>query len=740
MDTNKINSLLDLENWISKNKNYLDLIKKQNSKDKQSFANKVKILKDKLYPLKKNDNLIKLIKEYKTNNQQDQEIKIQIKSEFDKVNKSDLEKFDLLFSQLSFALIDDPKKISRASRSRKASSVFRTQEQMNQAVADIDGNTAANGGDLGIPGAYTGLKIVVLKQYTDGQFTNSYFKNDLSSKGFDVEVVSNVNDQSLNDLLNQANQFWLISGNAEKLTNNQLDRIVEEWENGMGVYVFGDNNPYYVDANRLLTKMNLPTMSGNWYGCNYLEAYSETTKKGFISSLPMTGILNKLYEGETIAEFDEKDVLKAKCKPIMYNSRGGISVIMRDAMDSCGQVICDGAFTKLYCKYDAAGSKWLVVNSACFLAVDFSSKLLDDDFDIISFIENSKLNMDNAFKGNCGLTSEENSKLSLLSFGGENQDEFTRESVFKDILSFGDRASKLLSTDGINLQLSKMLLPDNFIDDNNYSAAIPLVSLKHQENQDVIAKILSYVFMNGTNFTKEAFLLYLAANDSMIKSSPEKSEIYQYNINQILDNITFSSDLAENGDLIPLIEAMKMFSKKSQVERIRKSFKSVCLMARLLHDRNLAEPVFLTSWIRQSLIKEIVSFVLECNKGKKGNNFTRKWYTDLVKQLCYNFGNGEVNERSGHTTTIENVLKSLNMEESLNEILRVCSCLNKPKDSIFSDLQITALVNILMNTDQVTMIRHYAIENFMTYLIDNNNNFNSLWQGRYLGIGEIFLK
>jgi hypothetical protein len=44
------------------------------------------------------------------------------------------------------------------------------------------------------------------------------------------------------------------------------------------------------------------------------------------------------YEGETIAEFALADVKKAGCTAVMYNSRGGISVILREAIAGSGQV------------------------------------------------------------------------------------------------------------------------------------------------------------------------------------------------------------------------------------------------------------------------------------------------------------------------------------------------------------------------------------------------------------------
>jgi hypothetical protein len=52
--------------------------------------------------------------------------------------------------------------------------------------------------------------------------------------------------------LTTANQLWLISTSSAHLSDAHIDFIAEEWRNGLALYVFGDNSPYFVDANRLL--------------------------------------------------------------------------------------------------------------------------------------------------------------------------------------------------------------------------------------------------------------------------------------------------------------------------------------------------------------------------------------------------------------------------------------------------------------------------------------------------------
>jgi hypothetical protein len=183
--------------------------------------------------------------------------------------------------------------------------------------------------------------------------------------------------------------------------------------------------------------MDLPTMSGNYIASQYLSPYSEATGKGYVTHAVTTGISSRLFEGITIAEFDKATVAAKGCTPVMFNSRGGVSVILREprggcgqvrvrvrvrvcplrghdlwaprvqlclpmtgarapcpprcalrctlrctlhalikqrGMESCGvQVIVDGAFTKLFCKWDAAGSDRFVRNCTCYLAADLSA-------------------------------------------------------------------------------------------------------------------------------------------------------------------------------------------------------------------------------------------------------------------------------------------------------------------------------------------------------------------------------
>jgi hypothetical protein len=152
------------------------------------------------------------------------------------------------------------------------------------------GNAAGAEFDLGVAGAFTGLKVVVIQQYgfdfrnarqamqvgvllvRQGLLTATHWcgievcllvpaftcgvpacVGPEQEKGFEVTLFSDkVELDALKAALANANQVWLISGSSNLLSEDMLAAIVEEWRAGMGVYVFGDNKPYYADANRLL--------------------------------------------------------------------------------------------------------------------------------------------------------------------------------------------------------------------------------------------------------------------------------------------------------------------------------------------------------------------------------------------------------------------------------------------------------------------------------------------------------
>jgi hypothetical protein len=66
-------------------------------------------------------------------------------------------------------------------------------------------------------------------------------------------------------------------------------------------YIFGDNAPYYADANRVLKAMGLPQMSGCYSAQQYLAPFDPATGRGYATHAVTTGISSRLYVVHRVA-------------------------------------------------------------------------------------------------------------------------------------------------------------------------------------------------------------------------------------------------------------------------------------------------------------------------------------------------------------------------------------------------------------------------------------------------------
>lgn len=147
--------------------------------------------------------------------------------------------------------------LNRAARAKAATQLFtRGAGVLRPAGAPLDrhGNAAGMQYELGTSGAFRGLSVVVIQQHQmEWDFKFDYARAALLEKGFTVqELGATPTLDVLKTELCHANQLWLISSRKPILTEEQVRLIADEWRAGLSVYIFGDNEPYYVDANRVL--------------------------------------------------------------------------------------------------------------------------------------------------------------------------------------------------------------------------------------------------------------------------------------------------------------------------------------------------------------------------------------------------------------------------------------------------------------------------------------------------------
>jgi hypothetical protein len=182
--------------------------------------------------------------------------------------------------------------------------VTRTVEK--EVAADTYGNPQGNQYDLAVDGAFEGQTVAVLHLYTGEGFDFELPKNALKEKGFSVyRWINNAPDIiEFKEGLDKACQLWIISDSYSKLSDQHVKAIKEFFDGGKGVYIWGDNQPYYADANIVAKALIGVEMQGNTMGAKVVNLQTENNKVGLIPNhLISTGIQN-IYEGITIATLD----------------------------------------------------------------------------------------------------------------------------------------------------------------------------------------------------------------------------------------------------------------------------------------------------------------------------------------------------------------------------------------------------------------------------------------------------
>ena len=229
--------------------------------------------------------------------------------------------------------------------------------------SDKFGNAAGNQYDLAVDGAFEGETIAVIHLYTGEGFDFSLPQAALKQKGFSVYRWMNrpPSPEDLKTALEKSCQLWIISGSQQLLNQEHIEIIKEFFDAGHGVYIWGDNEPYYADANYVADALFGGQMLGNYIGDQVVGLKEQNTKSGLIQQHLITTGLQFVYEGVTIASIQENQALR----PLIYNSEGNIVAAYYDYDGK--RAILDGGFTRLYISWDEAGTGRYVKNSAAWL-------------------------------------------------------------------------------------------------------------------------------------------------------------------------------------------------------------------------------------------------------------------------------------------------------------------------------------------------------------------------------------
>ncbi|MCR5079423.1 MAG: hypothetical protein K6B65_05885 [Bacilli bacterium] len=238
--------------------------------------------------------------------------------------------------------------------------------------ADKDeyGNPSGADYDLAQDGAFAGYRIVVLNRtgaYRHADYSICY--GALAKKGFEVREVKT--SDSL-DKLKEAfegididkTQLWVISGNPKNmLLNNQVDRFIKKYyQDGHGLYLLGDDEPDFAEANHFLNILFPGSyMHDEYQGRKILGISNRPNDPGIVKGHDIsTGIIN-FYEGSTVCNI----VTSRGLKPLVYASNHKVLACYYDEQGK--RLIADGGFTRLYLKWQTAGTERYVLNTAAYL-------------------------------------------------------------------------------------------------------------------------------------------------------------------------------------------------------------------------------------------------------------------------------------------------------------------------------------------------------------------------------------
>jgi hypothetical protein len=238
-------------------------------------------------------------------------------------------------------------------------------EKKIEATRDMHGNAQGNQYDLARDGAFKGNTVAVLHFYTGEGFTFELPKKALAEKGFSTFRWTNAAPpvKELETSLEKASQLWVISDcSATHLTPAHLDVIEKYFNSGKGVYIWGDNDPCYGDANLVGERLLGVRMTGNLPGDQVVGIQQDGKGKGVAKNHLISTGVETVYEGVTVATIQGNQVLT----PLIYGSAGNL---IAAAYEKDGKrLIFDGGFTRLYYKWDTAGTPRYVKNAAAWLA------------------------------------------------------------------------------------------------------------------------------------------------------------------------------------------------------------------------------------------------------------------------------------------------------------------------------------------------------------------------------------
>ena len=231
---------------------------------------------------------------------------------------------------------------------------------------DKYGNPDGAAYDLAQDGAFKGYKIVVLN-YCDEEVHFRECGPALKKKGFEIIAFDKPADPKPIEAAIRTNQgrvqVWVISARTHYPNEEKALEVAERaFKEGIGLYIWNDNDPYFVQGNYLSERLFHVKTVGNYLGRKSLGISSKPGQPGIIKDHPITTGIVSFYEGSTISHLEPEQGLDIL---MIASDRTQLSGVYDKGGRRC---IVDGGFTRLFYSWDSAGTDRYVVNVAAWLA------------------------------------------------------------------------------------------------------------------------------------------------------------------------------------------------------------------------------------------------------------------------------------------------------------------------------------------------------------------------------------
>jgi uncharacterized protein YegL len=242
-------------------------------------------------------------------------------------------------------------------------SIYNEQRIQKAINKDKYGNPNGPEFDLAKDNAFKDVLIAVLHLYTGEGFDFSLPTGALKQKGFTIKRWANhiPTLEEFKTTLSKSSQLWIISDQNSRIPESHLKEIEKYFHEGKGVYIWGDNDPYYYDANIISKRLLSVELYGDDMGDQVIHLNSQRTR-GISQKHPVNVGIEFLYEGITISSIPRN---VEYLSPILHSSNDKL-VIASYEQDG-KRLIIDGGFTRLYCNWDTAGTARYVKNAASWL-------------------------------------------------------------------------------------------------------------------------------------------------------------------------------------------------------------------------------------------------------------------------------------------------------------------------------------------------------------------------------------